>query len=149
MPAPKKYVMWVWCDAGGVIRYVGHGKPNKKDKHPAAVMWAARGGKTSALYIWLQTLRDEPKRVDISSQVPMSHDEIMAAVMALREKYKATLFDARPRETYKGGYPNRPVYGPDNAYASVRAAANAIGKDPATVTRWCQSSKKSKWGYVL
>lgn len=149
MAQPKKYVMWVWCDAGGVIRYVGHGKPDGKNRHPAAAIWAARVGKNSPLHIWLQTLSDEPKRVDISSQVPMSHDEIMAAVMALRKKYKATLFASRLRETRKGGYPNRPVFGPDGQqFASVRAAAVEVDKDPATVTRWCQSPKRPEWGYV-
>jgi hypothetical protein len=148
----RAHTVWIWKDYEGTPRYVGIGQ--YAIRHPAIDKFEARFDDSSDLGKWLQLLDEEPERQTYGPGV-VGRKAAVAMAMGLRAKYADTLFGQRDPKTYKGGPPARGVYHfcasdleKSTVYASVREAARDVGKNPSSVTRWCQNPKNLQWGYV-
>lgn len=134
----NEYFAWEWLDADGSPMYVGWGK-QIRGAHPAEVLWKQRK-KGSELGDHLATLKSEPQRSAAVPQVGITKEEARtycsARKLELRKK-GVQLLSSRPRDSRCGGGSALSVV--DDAgveHESVRAAAEAHGLNPSTVSRY-------------
>lgn len=144
----SKYVVWIWQDQTGTIKYIGWG--SAEYRHPADDVWTDRNKWASELNDWLRLLKTKPRRKKDYNNVVMGRDEArrLATELTQREAAKGnTLLSARPYNTYTGGGHGRCVMGPDmELYRSVRQAAKMAGVNASTITRWC-ADEQTEWEY--
>lgn len=147
--APKKHTSWLWLDTDGEPRFVGWGWYDQR--HPAKRVWALRNAYECELNDWLRTLTREPDRDESFVEILLSRNEASAIANLKAKELKEAghdILDSRPYGTKKGGGRNRYVIGPDFVvYKSVRKAAEKVGVNASTITRWCQTPG-SDWDFL-
>jgi hypothetical protein len=144
-----KFYVWVWFFPGTERpAFVGCGK-SVGDRMPWDVEFDDRGGPTR-LSQWLGDLDGPPPRDPNISATPMEFKAARSYAARLREGIPAPLIPNRSYEgTQSGGGKARPVIGPDGTeYPSVRAAADAVGVKPPSVTNWCKRPEEHGWRYA-
>jgi len=132
------YFAWEWLDTDDSPMYVGWGK-SVRGVHPAEVLFKRRGKDRSELNTKLTTFTSEPQRSAAVPEVGLTKEDARKYCSARRlelQRKSVPLLSSRPYNSRRGGGAAlRVVDGAGEEHESVRAAAEAHGVNPATVSR--------------
>jgi len=149
----RTHAIWIWRDDQGNVRYVGYGR--FVDVHPALDKWNGRFTDNSELGCWLRDHVTEPSREGYGPRL-CAKGMAQAAVMGLRQRYASPkLLKSRDPATWQGGGQSKAVFlfvedDPELSmiFSSVRKAAQYVGVNASTMSRWCKSASILNYGYL-
>ena len=148
---PPRWFVWEWTNSQGEPKYVGIGRLDKDDRHPADVLWDQRIEFESHLTNWLRGLKKQPRRSKTLPSLALHRQDAKGLFFSRRKQLKEegiTLLLRRPFGTSIGGGHHRAVVSPNgDVFVSVREAARDTGLSASQITRRCKS-KNSDWRYL-